>query len=198
MVPFLIAAGVILALGLLFPPSKTTVILLDNNQNRNGVVVTTEGGVIELDRPYTQTVLVRSAEAPEPASGVDPASLREKYAPVFEALPPAPITLLFYFESGTTRLTPESMAQSASLVELIKKREPCVVDIVGHTDTVDTRAYNYELGVQRAIAVKSFLDAQKVRMKRVSVTSHGEGDLLVPTRDGVDEPRNRRVEVIVR
>jgi hypothetical protein len=30
------------------------------------------------------------------------------------------------------------------------------------------------------------------------VTSHGEGDLLVKTRDNTPEPRNRRVEITVR
>lgn len=198
MTPFAIAAGVILVVGMLFPPSKTTVILLDSNRSSNGVTVVSGGGTVQLDRPYTQTVLIGSADAPEASTGVDPSLLRKKYAPIFDALPPEPITLHFYFETGTARLTPESMAQSDSLVELIKTREPCVVDIIGHTDTVDTRAYNYELGVKRAIAVKSFLDGQNVRMQRVSLTSHGESDLLVQTADGVDEPRNRRVEVIVR
>ncbi len=198
MTPFAIAAGVILALAMLFSSSKTTVILLDSNQSDNGVVVTTEGGVIHLDRSYTRTILVRGSEAPEPSSDVERSSVREQYASVIEAHPAAPITLMFYFETGTTRLTPESKGRSAALIELIREREPCVVDIVGHADTVDTKAYNYELGVRRAIAVKAFLEQENVRMKRVSITSHGENDLLVPTRDGVDEPRNRRVEVIVR
>jgi outer membrane protein OmpA-like peptidoglycan-associated protein len=32
----------------------------------------------------------------------------------------------------------------------------------------------------------------------LEIKSHGEEDLLVPTADGVSEPRNRRVEVTVR
>ncbi|MBN2870224.1 MAG: OmpA family protein, partial [Campylobacterales bacterium] len=115
-----------------------------------------------------------------------------------EALPLSPVSVLFYFEEGTASLTPESQAQTASLVELIQSREPCVVDIIGHTDTQGNAEGNDRLGLERAQMVKSFLEERQIQMKEVSVTSHGEGDLLVPTGDGVDEPRNRRVEVIVR
>ncbi len=34
--------------------------------------------------------------------------------------------------------------------------------------------------------------------KGIRTTSHGEGNPLIPTKDNVAEPRNRRVEVIVR
>jgi len=32
----------------------------------------------------------------------------------------------------------------------------------------------------------------------ITVTSHGEGNPLIKTADNVSEPRNRRVEVVIR
>ena len=48
-------------------------------------------------------------------------------------------------------------------------------------------------GIQCALLVQAGLD-----MAAIDVRSHGEAELLVPTADGVFEPRNRRVEVTVR
>lgn len=198
MIPFVIYTGLILALPLMCSHPKTTVTLLDNNRTHNGVIVTTEGGSISLDKPYTQTTLTTPDVKPEAPSSVDEAVMRQKYAQTLDALPEIPVTLLFYFEEGTAQLTSESKGQISVLIDLIKTREPCIVDIIGHTDTEGGAEANYELGLNRAQMVKSFLDEQKVEMKDLSVVSYGEGDPLIPTGDGVSESRNRRVEVTVR
>jgi OOP family OmpA-OmpF porin len=46
--------------------------------------------------------------------------------------------------------------------------------------------------------VADLLVALGVDRRLLDVTSHGKDDLLVPTGDGVPEPRNRRVEVTIR
>jgi len=198
MTPFVIYAGVILALPFIFSHPKTTVVLLDNNRSSNGVIVTTEGGSTSLDTPYTQTFLTTPDAKPEAVSRVDATEIRKKYAQTLDALPQPPVTLLFYFEEGSVQLTSESKSQTAALIDLIKTRQPCFVDIIGHTDTEGEAKANYDLALKRAQMVKSFLDEQKVEMKDVSVVSYGESDPLIPTEDGVAEPRNRRVEVTVR
>lgn len=198
MIAFYIYAGVILALPFIVSHPKSTVILLDNNRTSNGVVVTTQGGITSLDAPYTQTKLTAPDIKPEAASRVDENTVLKKYAQTLNALPEIPVTLLFYFEEGTAQLTPESKAQTTALVDLITTREPCVVDIIGHTDTQGSAEVNYKLALERAQMVKFFLDELKVEIKEVSVKSYGESDLLIQTDDGVAEPRNRRVEVTVR
>lgn len=198
MVPFFIYTGVVLMMPFIFSGHKTTVILLDNNQSKNGVVVTTAGGSIEIDRPYMQTTLTSPNAKPEAVKNVNADNVHHQYAQVLEALPPRPISLIFYFENDSVELTSESKAQTHSLVDVIKTREPCMVDIIGHTDTKDSRESNYELGLERAKMVKIFLEEEHVQLREVHVESYGESNLLVPTADGVDEPRNRRVEVLVR
>lgn len=198
MTPFLIYAGVLLALPFILSHPKSTVTLLDNNTTHNGITVTTEAGTANLDTPYTQTSITAPDVKPETVKRVDEAEIRKKYAQTLDALPLLPVTLLFYFEEGSVQLTSESKAQTAALIDLIKAREPCIIDIIGHTDTEGTAEANDDLALKRAQMVKSFLAEQNVEMKEVSVASYGEGDLLIPTGDGVAEPRNRRVEVSVR
>ena len=72
------------------------------------------------------------------------------------------------------------------------------VVIVGHTDTMGDRKSNLALGLKRATAVRSILLGAGLPESLVELTSHGEGDLLVRTRDNTAEPRNRRVEITVR
>ena len=52
--------------------------------------------------------------------------------------------------------------------------------------------------VPETIFLASGLEKNGINQDYLEVTSHGEGNPLVPTPDGVDEPRNRRVEVVVR
>jgi outer membrane protein OmpA-like peptidoglycan-associated protein len=84
------------------------------------------------------------------------------------------------------------------VVQSIRERRAGDVGVVGHTDTVGTRPYNYRLGLRRATRVADLLVAAGVDRSLLDLDSHGEDDLLVPTRDDVDEPRNRRVEITVR
>jgi outer membrane protein OmpA-like peptidoglycan-associated protein len=52
--------------------------------------------------------------------------------------------------------------------------------------------------MKRARAVKTLLEEEGVDFERLETDSHGEGNPLIETADNVAEPRNRRVEVIVR
>ncbi len=198
MAPFFIYTGVILMMPFIFSGHKTTVVLLDNNQSKNGVIVTTAAGSIEIDRPNMQTTVLSRDTKPEIAENVNIEILHQKYGKTLEALPPRPVSFTFYFENDSVELTSESKAQTLSLIDVIKTREPCMVDIIGHTDTKGSVKSNDELGLERAKRVQSFLEEQHVQLSEVHVESYGEGNLLVPTADEVDEPRNRRVELLVR
>ena len=54
------------------------------------------------------------------------------------------------------------------------------------------------LSSNRAKAVKDLLVKQGAESNDIRTTSHGKENLLIPTGDNVYEPRNRRVEVVVR
>ena len=70
--------------------------------------------------------------------------------------------------------------------------------MIGHTDTLSGPRWNEQLGLSRAQAVAEMLRKRHIDVIDLRVSSHGERNLLIKTRDGVSEPRNRRVEVSVR
>jgi tetratricopeptide (TPR) repeat protein len=70
--------------------------------------------------------------------------------------------------------------------------------VVGHTDRTGSRRGNMRLSTRRARTVAGLLAGRGVDPGILQVTSHGEENPLIPTPDNVPEPRNRRVEVIVR
>jgi peptidoglycan-associated lipoprotein len=72
------------------------------------------------------------------------------------------------------------------------------VSVVGHTDTMGDPKANIALGLKRATSVRAILLGAGLAESTVVVTSHGEADLIVKTRNNTPEPRNRRVEITVR
>jgi outer membrane protein OmpA-like peptidoglycan-associated protein len=198
MAPLLIWSALILSLPFITSTPKTTVVLLENDAVHNAVDVTTRAGSVVIDQPYYYTTLISSDMQPAVVEKADPEMIRQKYATVLSALPPKAVSMLFYFEPGAAEITQESKDQVETLITLIEAREPASIDIIGHTDRAGDADKNYELALERAHTVEKFLLERNVTLERSSVTSHGENDPIVPTEDGVSEPKNRRVEVIVR
>jgi OmpA family len=71
------------------------------------------------------------------------------------------------------------------------------VTVTGYTDTSGPAEYNLVLSQQRAETVADALVEEGVPATDIVTIGRGEEDLLVPTADGVREPRNRRVEIVV-
>jgi outer membrane protein OmpA-like peptidoglycan-associated protein len=70
--------------------------------------------------------------------------------------------------------------------------------VIGHTDRAGDEIANDQLSLQRAERLKGDLVGQGIPASMIRSAGRGERELLVPTDDGVDEPRNRRVEISVR
>jgi outer membrane protein OmpA-like peptidoglycan-associated protein len=80
----------------------------------------------------------------------------------------------------------------------VAKRQAVEVQVTGHTDTLGKESDNDRLSEERAQAVKEMLIAQGLKSNFIRAVGRGERELLIPTPDNVREPKNRRVEVIVR
>ena len=115
---------------------------------------------------------------------------------VAEPAPPARFSL--YFDLGGETLTSESEAALDKVPAEIASRPAPRVSIVGHTDSVGDALTNFRLGLVRATATASLLQARGLEVDQISIESRGEADPAVRRGDNVAEPRNRRVEVIVR
>jgi len=198
MEPLLIWSALILSLPFLSSQPSSTVILLDNNASHNAIDVTTQSGTVTIDRPYYATTLSALDKKPSEIEKLDSAAVHEKYADVMGSLPSKAVSMLFYFEPGTAEIALSSKEQVEDLIKTIAMYEPASIDIIGHSDRDGDADKNYALALERAHAVEQFLLDRKVNLERISVVSYGENDPIIPTEDGVSEPQNRRVEVIVR
>jgi OOP family OmpA-OmpF porin len=70
------------------------------------------------------------------------------------------------------------------------------VDITGHADRTGSTAGNLRLSLRRAETVRDALVARNAPASLLVVHAAGEDDPLVPTADGVAEPRNRYVTIV--
>jgi outer membrane protein OmpA-like peptidoglycan-associated protein len=104
---------------------------------------------------------------------------------------------LVFFDFDSSRLTPEARSIVASAATDALRGESTRIDVTGHTDRSGTDAYNQALSVRRAEAVRRELVADGVADNLIIVRGVGESDPLVPTADGVREPQNRRVEIVM-
>lgn len=179
---------------------KDMVVLLDQPDGRPSAVIFTSkaGGTQVLDKPGLATGVDRVGEKPRDPFQLEQQEFNRRFAGALGAAPVPPKSFQLYFKFDSADLTDESKAQLRQILDEMKSRPVPEVTVIGHTDTVGTQAFNYELGLKRALATKNLIVGIGVDPTRVDVTSHGKLSLLVPTADNVAEPRNRRVEVTVR
>ena len=71
------------------------------------------------------------------------------------------------------------------------------ITATGHADRSGPEDYNMALSLRRANAVKDALVRDGVPATAISVIGKGETQPLVQTADGVREPQNRRVEIVL-
>jgi outer membrane protein OmpA-like peptidoglycan-associated protein len=72
------------------------------------------------------------------------------------------------------------------------------IEVNGFTDRSGPADYNMRLSTRRAEAVAAELVRRGVPRSEIVTRGFGEENNLVPTADGVREPQNRRVEVILK
>ncbi len=198
MSPLLIIAAIASIPLWIHHPQKTTVVLLDNGSTHNAVLVSSDTGDVLVDHPYSYTTLNAQNKNPDSLKKGDPQTIQERFFDELHVLPQKPDSLLFYFDAGTSSLSESSKNQLDTLLALIKKHEPAVIDIIGHSDRAGDAQLNDTLALQRAQSVKNYLVDHNITLSHLSVVSHGENDPLIFTKDGISEPKNRRVEVVVR
>jgi peptidoglycan-associated lipoprotein len=175
---------------------RSYVTLLNNADGSVGqVTVKGAEGETELTEANTGANLDGSSKQ---VFVVDNEQLQADFGAALKAQPTLPVSFLLYFEEGGTHLTSESAALLPQIIAAISARNAVDISVIGHSDTVGTAEINEKLARERAVVVSGFFDPVKLHIKEVTVTSHGEKNLLIATPDNTSEPRNRRVEVSVR
>ena len=162
------------------------------------VVQSMTGATSVLDRPYSVATVRENRLGSEQT---DEAAVRTRYKEVSDALPARPTSYVLYFHTAGTRLTPESEKLLPTIIRFLgdlKEMPASELTVIGHADEVGTHALNDELSRRRAMSVVAILSASGIDTTRASIVARGSRDPLVPTRNGLAEDRNRRVEIRVK
>ncbi len=120
-------------------------------------------------------------------------------APASQAAAAPAVSLTVQFATGSADLTPAATRVLDNLGKAISDKTLSVYHfrVEGHTDTVGTDQLNKDLSERRAEAVVSYLVSNyHLDPSRLQAVGMGKEDLLVPTPDQTNEPRNRRVQVV--
>ncbi len=119
-------------------------------------------------------------------------------SPVIAPAPAPARTYLIFFDWNKSILTDRArqiIAEAASASTQVSETR---IEVNGYTDLSGTAQYNQGLSVRRANAVAAELVRLGVPRTAISIRGFGESNPLVPTANGVREPQNRRVEIILR
>jgi OmpA-OmpF porin, OOP family len=132
--------------------------------------------------------------------GTPPAPVAAPMAAAAPAPAPAPAAIVrsfqvfFDFDKSDIRSDAQPIIEEAA--KNARQGGVSKITLTGHTDAAGTAAYNVKLSQRRADAVKAALVKMGFKAEDIVTVAKGKADQLVPTADGVREPKNRRVEIV--
>lgn len=183
----------IFSLLLLVGCGQKVVLLPDLDGHVGQVTVTAHSGeTVTLDQAN------QAVSGKDDVYTMSDAEVQSTFSEALAAQPEPTARFLLYFFSDSAKLTAESEKRLPEIMESYRNRSSTDVSIIGHTDTVGEKQYNYDLSLRRALSIKKKLIKDGMPADIIQTTSHGESNPLIPTPDGKREPKNRRVEVLVR
>lgn len=176
--------------------STERIVLLPEKDGRpTAVTVKQRDRQVVLDKPYDAATLTLADPWRYNAT---PAEIDATFGAALAAQPERATHYTLYFVEGSDELTEDSKAVFERVFgDLASRKVPDIV-VVGHTDAVGSDKFNDELARKRADAVRAALVRRGIAEADVVAIGRGKRELLIPTPDGVAEPRNRRVEIVVR
>jgi len=107
-------------------------------------------------------------------------------------------TYLVFFDWNRADLTDRARQIIGEAASAAPRVQSTRIEVAGHADRSGTPAYNQGLSQRRANTVAAELVSRGVSREMITISAFGETRPLVPTADGVREPQNRRVEIVLR
>jgi iron complex outermembrane receptor protein len=129
-----------------------------------------------------EAAAVATPYTPPPVQAPAPASTARSY--------------MVFFDFNKSDLTPQALAIVDQAAKNAGPAKATELTVTGHTDTVGSDAYNMRLSRRRAESVAAELEKMGIKSSEIAIVAKGKTDLLVPTKDGVREPQNRRVTIV--
>lgn len=173
-----------------------TVVLLPEKDGRHTAVAVKQGDrEILLEEPYAAAKVTPVGPRAYRSSAQE---VESQFGSALAARPSRAASFTLYFVEGKDEFTAESSEVVDRILSEIALRPVPDVLVIGHTDLVGSDPFNDALGQQRAETVRAALIRLGIPQSDIRAISRGKREPAIPTADGVAEPRNRRVEIIVR
>jgi outer membrane protein OmpA-like peptidoglycan-associated protein len=102
-----------------------------------------------------------------------------------------------HFNPGSADLTPGGERKTLTASRFIADLQVRSIRVIGYADTVGPTAFNQELALARAGSVANLLRRAGVPGNLIETVGMGETKMPMPTNDGVSEPLNRCVGILV-
>jgi OOP family OmpA-OmpF porin len=102
-----------------------------------------------------------------------------------------------YFDFDKSNIRPDAEVTLNEAIRIIKELGSTVVVCEGHTDNRGTEAYNQDLSLRRAHAVRDYLIAGGIPASAITVEGFGESRPVATNDNDDGRQQNRRVELRV-
>jgi len=178
-------------------PRNVVQLLPDPDGHVGQVVVTNQAGSAQLVQAGAAVRVADAKSAPTAPEALSTEESEALFGMARRALPEKPVRFILYFDSETTRLTPESQALVPKVLATAKERDSHDIAVVGHASAAGDANYNIEISRRRAESVRKLLVKAGLPPEGIEVASHGSANPLVIS-SNPHEPKNRRVEITVR
>jgi outer membrane protein OmpA-like peptidoglycan-associated protein len=152
------------------------------------------------DRSHNLLLGFRYAFGAPPPKAEPPKAAPPPAPPAPPAPPPRPAipqNFIVFFDFDKSNLRTDAQKIVSDAATYAKTNNKARIVTTGHADTSGSAAYNLGLSERRANAVKAELVRLGIPANEIVVMFKGESQPLVATGDGVKEPQNRRVEIVL-
>lgn len=106
---------------------------------------------------------------------------------------PAGVTFAF----DRAEIQPQFVEPLTRVSRTLAQYESSLIDVVGHTDSVGSAAYNQDLSQRRADTVADFMSRRGVLPARIAAFGRGEDQPVASNETESGRALNRRVEIVI-
>ncbi|MGZ3764411.1 MAG: OmpA family protein [Mucilaginibacter sp.] len=101
------------------------------------------------------------------------------------------------FDVDKTSIKRDAETNLKNLAASLQNNPETNIIIIGHTDNSGQSAYNAELSVKRAAAVKIYLTDNGVYGRRLNIDGKGDTEPIGDNKTAAGRAQNRRVEIVI-